>query len=67
MEDFLKLQRDIDTIPEEELLRDYLLTKEEGLEAEEEGSFWRMRCSDEMPQILTGEKAYWEKVILIKD
>ena len=39
----------------------------EGLEAEEEGSFWRMRCNDEMPQILTGEKDHWEKVIVIKD
>jgi hypothetical protein len=35
MDDFLKLQRDVDTISEEALLREYLLTKEEGLEAED--------------------------------
>jgi hypothetical protein len=35
IEDFLKVQRNVDEVPESTLLREYLLEKEEGLEAED--------------------------------
>lgn len=38
-----------------------------GIEAQEEGVFWKMRCNDEMPQILMGEKEYWEFIVVLKE
>jgi len=39
----------------------------EGLKTEEDALFWGMRCKDEMPQILMGEKEYWKYIVVVED
>ena len=44
-----------------------LFIGKEGIKTEEDSVFWEMRCKDEMPQILMGEKEYWGKIVVVLD